>query len=238
MIQFNATFLAALMPFCAKNDVRYYLGGIHVTPHPDGGALLIATNGHMMMCVYDADAICSEQATFALGNDAAKHCATRIGQPAPVVTINPITQRLTISSGLGQELYIQPGKCLIDYVEKPDGAIRMNAFPNWRHIIPRVADLKPGYAGCVQAKYIEQVARLHPLRGKRTQPPAIRFWQVNETSVIVVEYEGAPEYMGFIMPLRVESLNCSYDVPSAAFLWQKAFAPADQGADPAEKMAA
>jgi hypothetical protein len=238
VIQFNASFLAALMPFRAMNDVRYYLGGIHVTPHPDGGALLIATNGHIMMCVYDTSATCSEAVTFALGADAVKHCGARVGQPPSVVTINPITQRLTISSGVGQELYLQPGKCLLDYAEKPDGAVRTSAFPDWRRIVPKVADLKPGYAGCVQAKYIEQAARSHPLRGKRHMTPAIRFWQVNETGIVAVEYEGAPEYMGLIMPMRLERLNASYDAPSAASLWQKAFAPTEPATDPAEKLAA
>ncbi len=50
---FSAKSLAIVAPFRASNDIRYYLSGVHVSAHPNGGVLLAATNGHQLCVVYD-----------------------------------------------------------------------------------------------------------------------------------------------------------------------------------------
>ncbi len=43
---------------CAANGgTRYYLNGVHVEPSPEGGALLVATNGHSLVCIRDPDGV-------------------------------------------------------------------------------------------------------------------------------------------------------------------------------------
>lgn len=39
----------------ARSDepTRYYLNGVYVTPHEDGGALLVGTNGHWLVAIHD-----------------------------------------------------------------------------------------------------------------------------------------------------------------------------------------
>lgn len=46
--------LRAAALFMAKKDVRYYLKGVFIQPHISGkGVMVVATNGHVMMAVYD-----------------------------------------------------------------------------------------------------------------------------------------------------------------------------------------
>lgn len=54
-IIFNAKYLAILFEFKAAQDIRYYLNGFKVEPHPDQGVLLTATDGHRLVTVHDKD---------------------------------------------------------------------------------------------------------------------------------------------------------------------------------------
>lgn len=49
--------LAMLLPLLGAEETRYYLGGFSIEPHPAGGALIVATEGHAMGVFYDVNAI-------------------------------------------------------------------------------------------------------------------------------------------------------------------------------------
>jgi hypothetical protein len=50
---FSPVYVNALSKFMAKNDVRYYLNGFNIKPHPKGGVILSATNGHVLVTIHD-----------------------------------------------------------------------------------------------------------------------------------------------------------------------------------------
>lgn len=52
-ISFEKQYLPMLAAFMAINDIRYYLNGFYVTPHPDKGVILAATDGHRLVAIYD-----------------------------------------------------------------------------------------------------------------------------------------------------------------------------------------
>lgn len=56
--------------FRSTEEVRYYLNGVYVQPHPDQGALMIATDGHRMLVAYDRDGVCKKPAIVKLTADA------------------------------------------------------------------------------------------------------------------------------------------------------------------------
>lgn len=53
--KFNIEYLPMLAAFAAKNDVRYFLNGFHVKPHPEKGVILSATDGHCLVTIHDED---------------------------------------------------------------------------------------------------------------------------------------------------------------------------------------
>lgn len=56
-IKVNAKFLAACSLFTAKTDDRPYITGVSIEPHRDGGALMVATNGHIILACHDKEAV-------------------------------------------------------------------------------------------------------------------------------------------------------------------------------------
>lgn len=49
----NAKAFAAVSMFTAVSDVRPYLCGVFIKPHKDGGAEIVATDGHTLACAHD-----------------------------------------------------------------------------------------------------------------------------------------------------------------------------------------
>lgn len=185
MIQFQAKYLPALMRFKAKRDIRYYLNGVHVTPHKDGGAALVATDGHMMLVIHDSQAICTEKTIFHAQSGLDAFCK----KESAIVTVNKVTQRMMIAAK-NEELFIQPGKCLIE-----------GNFPSWEKVLPKFENLKLSVADCINADLLSGAILAHPDRAMRNGG-SIRLWQAEESSSISVEYIGHPEMIAVVMPVH------------------------------------
>ena len=56
-VKFNREYLVILSQFMAVNDVRYYLNGFHVKPHPNEGVILTAVDGHRLVTIHDKSGI-------------------------------------------------------------------------------------------------------------------------------------------------------------------------------------
>ena len=52
-VKFEREYLPMLAAFMAVKDVRFYLKGFHVKPHPDCGVILTATDGHRLVTIHD-----------------------------------------------------------------------------------------------------------------------------------------------------------------------------------------
>lgn len=197
MIIFQAKYLKQLMQFVADQDIRYYMRGIYAEPHPLGGALLVATNGHMLCAIHDAQAKCTEPMLFYLKKDALKFSSQKADNPA-FVNINSVTERLTISTAgaKGEELYIQPGKCIVDSAK---------TYPQWKRLLPNFADLKPGYDDCVSVEYVRMALSAVPTKNGRHYSSSVRFWQTSQDSAIFVQITCFPEILCIIMPMREEN---------------------------------
>lgn len=89
-IRFDAKFAAVLDQFKATNDVRYYLNGVFVSPHPEKGVILAATDGHTMVIIHDPDGSCDSEQIFPLSKPlvaASKKRLKGLGKPAAVELI-------------------------------------------------------------------------------------------------------------------------------------------------------
>lgn len=208
MIQFKAKYLPALLAFKQKQGIRFYLDSIRIEPHPDGGAILIATDGARMMIVLDATATCAESANLTVRYDAARFCKGSDN----IITIDA-SDRLIVSNPEG-ELYVQPGKATFD--------LKGIKYPEWRSVVPKFSELKTAVADYFACGYVEAIVRAHPNYKKAGafMPGHVRFWQAGANQCMAVEFAGHPEYLGIIMPIR-ETCDRQQTLP----LWVKAFAP-------------
>lgn len=189
MIEFQAKYLPSLLVFMAKNDIRYYLNGISIRKHPEGGIVLAATDGNRMLLIRDASGSVDEDLIFRATPAMAVFCR----KPDTVIRIDRETQRLTIFQK-EEKLYLLPGKCLVE-----------GMFPDYKRVVPNFADLKLAVAGHLNTKYLADAALAHPgIPTKRGEKMTIRLWQASSEGAIVVEYNGFPEYCAVIMTMRCD----------------------------------
>jgi hypothetical protein len=50
--------MLAMLHIISREETRYYLNGVFIEPHKDGGAVLTATDGHLLVTLRDPHAIC------------------------------------------------------------------------------------------------------------------------------------------------------------------------------------
>jgi hypothetical protein len=217
MIKFASKYLPALMKFMAKNDIRYYLMGIHIEPDPKGGAILCATDGHRMLVIKDKDASYpadapKEGVIFHINKDAARFCKGEVRGVAGYATIDIESQRLTIFSGDDNEVFLQPGKCLVN-----------GKFPIWQRVLPDFTKLQQSSLSYAAPEYISDAVMVHPGSGSRNVGHGCRFWQENELGPVIVEYSHHPEQIAIIMPLRTDMSKGGIDAWTKVFGNPKAY---------------
>lgn len=52
----NADLFRIAYSCVSTEETRYYLNGVHLEPHPCGGAFMVATDGHRLIVVHDESA--------------------------------------------------------------------------------------------------------------------------------------------------------------------------------------
>lgn len=202
--------------FMAKQDVRYYLNGISVEPHPDGGAIIAATDGHRLAVIHDPDGWCTSQ--IIVGDikktllDACKKKARRhyqeeapaalwIGQHGSVVTRLPTVQAGEKAEhqspvDLFGELSLYACKTSI-----VDGK-----FPDWRRVINTERKGNKEHFPTINAGYLHDVSLAQDIiLGKSNHVRGVSIEPFGETCSIVVRTLGGElhdRFVALIMPMR------------------------------------
>lgn len=107
VIKFDAKALAPLALLMAKQDIRYYLCGICVTPSPDGnGCLLIATDARRIAVWHNQEGECSRETILTISPAlvAASRKGTKDSKPSSVTMENG---RLILKAAFGTEVFVQ-----------------------------------------------------------------------------------------------------------------------------------
>lgn len=201
--KFSAAMMRWVSPSMGKRDIRAYLNGFRVEPHPVKGVLLIATNGHKMSIAYDEDGECDGIMVVAapprscLSMCSKEKDTALMSRKGKTVTIE--NDRLTLLGPMGQELYLMPGKALIE---------ELNPLA-WRRVVPNRdgSGLEPAGNTVVHGKYIADIVSELPLLA-RGNGYGVRMWRRKAesehdnyaTRPVIMEVCGLP-IMAVIMPL-------------------------------------
>lgn len=62
VIRIKASAVLRAVTFCAKNDVRFYLHGVHISSNAGGGATAAASDGHTLGAFIDASGVAQRSA--------------------------------------------------------------------------------------------------------------------------------------------------------------------------------
>jgi len=195
-IEFNAKALAPLSLFMATHDIRYYLNGMYVAPHPNApGCIITATDGHRIAYWYDKTGVCTE-AKIVKVSAGLISAARRKSRYNKDKTIRLVYGRLVLIEGGFDETFVQAGQCEIDA-----------KYPDVWKLIPKQEDLKPGLSGCcINPKYVRDLGDVARMIGGNARYSAMQYFQEvkddGNWNKIVTLYDGIDhDFMVITMPM-------------------------------------
>ena len=148
----------------SKEHFRYYLNGVFVTPCKDGGALLLATDGHMLICIRDPRGIVEGSGIIALNkqllgmlsekrDDVTSRygahtervvAVQRDGHPFDAVAIVAFSSKTFRAKGDEVDTELRPeifgilgklDKTILGY--QTQDAVIDGTFPDWKRVVPK-----------------------------------------------------------------------------------------------------
>lgn len=127
MILVNADIFRAVSIARSDEETRYYLKGVFVQPHPHGGAVLTATDGHILVSAYDLSGVCDTPAIIGLDRVRLAACKSKPRFGARYVRCAD-GALVEIVSGAEPDATV--------YETQPKAVID-GTFPDWPRVIPR-----------------------------------------------------------------------------------------------------
>lgn len=179
MIQVNANLFARVAVAQSTDPGRYYLCGVCIQPHPRGeGAILVATDGHMLLAAYDPAAKAPDApVTVNLGKDGLKAAAK-----GETVTIDPATGQARVDAA-----WISPATTIVD-----------GAFPDWRRLLP--SEPLTHTAASFDPNLLQRLGKAMSETPK--SPGALRLRAVDASNAHVATIANNLPIFGIVMPMR------------------------------------
>lgn len=126
MILVNADIFRAVSIARSDEETRYYLKGVFVQPHPHGGAVLTATDGHILVSAYDLSGVCDTPAIIGLDRVRLAACKSKPRFGARYVRCADGTAEIVSGAEPDATVYETQPKAVID-----------GSFPDWPRVVPR-----------------------------------------------------------------------------------------------------
>jgi len=206
-IKISARALAFCAHFQAKQDIRYYLNGVHVQPMPaeaGGGVLVAATNGHAMGIWRDANGSTDREViirtTPGLLSAAAK------GGIVKVVDNRLAVIRLDGPEEIEDcEAFVQANgdRAYAGSRSAPPWEVE-GKFPDVARAVPDLRKIRATqgqHLGVLSATYLELIAKAIP-SDVRSKGCGVAIRQLGKDLGALVTYTRIPEAAAVIMPMR------------------------------------
>lgn len=134
----SALAIKTVFPFIAKKDIRYYLNGANIRPLEAGGVMVVATDGARYVIVRDPEGFVEQEIIVAVNKDALKHITS------PKHTFDVMSDgRAFVLDEVAQQLFVQPGRSLIEGAD----------FPRIENVASAIG-YKEGINGAVDPAYL------------------------------------------------------------------------------------
>lgn len=179
---------------------KYALSCIRIEPHPIKGALIIATEGHMLGIWHDEHGSCT--APVLLFHDAALNrlCGAidnECDYPQSRVMVVNDDDTVTIANGSPSDVR--------DFLGVIHGLIIDGDYPDWRNVLPKEEtsrmDINPEYLDV-----FKQLSERQP------NVPRLIIWVGRESEIVshdkervtpvVIKVDERPDFVGFVMGMR------------------------------------
>ena len=206
----NPRYFAGIELFAAKKGFRYDLQGVHIEPHPEKGAVIVATDGHRLAAIHDPDGMCKE----------------------PIIVGEIPKGLLSACKAKGSEKHMTvPGKLWIGN----GGAILTHSFADgepddsfdhrvlhaskiklidaryldWRRVVSTLTAAEGLPIPALNASYVASVSEALRIMNPTDNAPVVRLYGNGTECAVVARCGGldiAELFVAVIMPLRYDNV--------------------------------
>ena len=178
----SARLLRAVALAQSTEQTRYYLCGVHVEPHPDGGVILVATNGYVMTVAHDPEGTCDAKAIYPITKKA-------------LADLKGKANRAVVDDGT--LTILDHYECVIGFhpVAPIDGT-----FPEWQRVLPKMSDDTETQTFAVE--YLDRLNQTAKTLG------ALMYMICHRSTPALVKYAEIHEVFSAIMPCRSDGDSC------------------------------
>ena len=205
-------FLAAWQ-FIDTDASRHYLRGVLIEKHPEGGALLVATNGHIMAVIHDKSA--------SVAGDTGWTCLV------------PIAIRAALGKKNAHQLHFVDNTAFVttkDWAEIYNDANRGSQTPaivtechtaiawappidctplSWRRTLPKLSTDRTGEIP-LSGKYIGRITKAAKILSPEADKDLHFFTPPTPHSPVIVRTEKDDRFFALIMPVKSRDNNMAY----------------------------
>jgi hypothetical protein len=192
----SARLVAAIGQFRADCDIRYYINGIYVEPIEGGGALIVATNGHVMGMWRDITGIVERPAILRF--DKRLEVACKGSSQKRLTIIDDRLVVLTMTGEVSSETYVQ------NRFSSKQGSWEVEGkFPDWKRVVPADSSGRMLHDP-VNATYFGLMSRAIQI-GTGEKFAGFSFLQPSTGSGVAVTVSCVDDFFGIIMPFRADA---------------------------------
>lgn len=203
-ITISAKLFNAAWQFISTEETRYYLNGVYIEPHPDGGVTMIATDGICLVALRDIDAHIEGTESWICGLPK---------QPfAPVLkrknsgALHFVDQSAYVTDSIiGNDAFnasFDPTKISREHLAIGFAPAIDGTFPDWRKVIPTTFDGQTERT-TLNGKILERFTKaLAPLKDDKGFVPLNIITPPSEGVPVIIHSETIREFFGIAMPIR------------------------------------
>lgn len=197
-LKVNARDLARVLPYKAKQDVRYYLNGVSIEPC-ESGVVLCCTDGHTLAAIFSENSYSARKCILAMDDRTIVEVNRAAKDERSFISVRDEGSVLEIQSAHRQlvgskTIFVQPGKAFVDGI-----------FPAWRKILPTDEEITEGIPGTYNLEYVHRA--LESMRvfssDYRRSLTGVRFYHSktagNESALLI---RSSADYFVCVMPMR------------------------------------
>ena len=182
----------------SSEETHEYLTGIYIAKHPKGGVVLVATDGHRMGVIHDADGRTDDSWICHIPKDIAAACGTRVSKGKPAAGLCHFIDGAAYVTDTGWDgktaTDIGPNHLTITAAKPIDGT-----YPNWIKVVPKEAKVRLT-AISVNPKYMADWARVSSSGGWKDA--AMKILATRKMDPFFILFDRLPEFIGIQMPAR------------------------------------
>lgn len=207
----NPRYFAGIERFAGVKDVRYYLCGVFIEPHPHGGVNIVATNGHIMGVAYDPDGWCAEPIIVGdITKPLLSACKKRGLPPARAERLWIAKDCAVVSSS--QEIEPPPAPFGEAALHSSKISIIDGQFPDWRRVMPNDRTVGPAEFPAVNGGYLAKVSEAAQIMAdthRSFNVNSIRLYPDGDSLDVVVrslDLDLVDRFVALVIPTRADKL--------------------------------